>query len=415
MMSYDNCCDGARLPIAPAIFCTRQYIRRTGTTCWYDAVEFTCDDASVKVDIRTVDGCGNYTDCCVTAEVVNKTKPTCVPYMDVTTVCTDPKLSDLNSFFQQPASYTTCGVLTVTSTTPTLSLSCGSGSTTKTWTFTDAAGQSVTCSQKLTVTPVLGYRVKPLADQTLTCSGYVYNEATERANALANVKLLDAQGNVTCSGPVVEVEKWEYSSSEYCKIIRIRYTFVDKCGKYCTLTPNGDNFVSWDDSKANAAIPYAVDANGYYQADTRREYCAGGRLFGFERYIYINDKTAPTSVAPVIADACLGDNCTFTFPGVTLTGSDKCDDGSVTSSNLSYTWKIVGTSYSGTTAVIPAIAGFAAGEYTVQYTVSDFCGNINYYSFKFKGSDCKTPFILVHEKNLELGYDTGLKMGMGTA
>jgi Dockerin type I domain/Secretion system C-terminal sorting domain len=401
-----------------------QFIRRTTATndgCWTRDLAFTCADGdAVKVDIRTVDMMGNYTDCCVTLTMVNKVGPSCLSFMDVTKECTDPKLANIESLFTQPTYYAPCGNVTISSNKPVLDLGCGAGSATKTWTFT-ANGQSVSCSQKLTVTNVAGYRVKPLVDEVVTCN-YTYDESAERAKAIAQVKLLDAQGVVTCSAPIVEVEKWEYSNTQFCKIIRIRYSFVDKCQKYAAydLANRYVHYNQLTDFDGDFTTKYA---DGYYQSNTY-DYNGGKTLlFGYERFIMVNDKTAPTSTPPTIADICLGDNCKFNI-STTVSGSDKCDDGSVTNSGLAFNWSVTNSSGSviatGVTSTISTAAAstgsltdLAAGTYTVGYTVSDFCGNKSFYSFKVTGKDCKAPFVLVHEKQLELGYDSRLGMGMG--
>uniref|UniRef100_A0A0P5A005 Dockerin domain-containing protein n=1 Tax=Daphnia magna TaxID=35525 RepID=A0A0P5A005_9CRUS len=397
------------------------FIRRTGSgDCWTRSLVLTCTDGeSVKVDIRTIDDAGNYTDCCVTATLVNKAGPSCQSFMNVSTICTDPNLANLESFFREPTYYAPCGEVKVTSTTPSLSLSCGAGSVTKTWTFTNN-GQSVQCSQTLTVSAVPGYRVLPLVDSTATCN-YTYNEAVERARALDRVQLLDPAGTVTCAAPIVEVEKWEYSNSQYCKIVRIRYSFVDKCQRYQGLAADAASYVNFDQNGGTAG--YTRYSNGYYQARQVADGSGFAYVFGYERYIMVNDRTAPTSVPPVVADICLGDNCKFTF-SQTLTGSDLCGDGSTTGSNLAFNWSVVSpsgsviatgnsSSVSHATRATGSLSDLAAGTYTVNYSVADYCGNRSFYSYQVTGKDCKTPFVLVHEKNLELGYDSRLNMGMG--
>ena len=433
--SYDNCCDSRRNAILPAAYCTRQLIRKTGTNCWFDLLTFKCEDVGdFKVDIRTIDGCGNYSDCCVTAKVINKQPISCASFMDVATVCTDARLTNLDQFFTLPTSFATCGTLTVTSSTTPLNLVCGEGSATRTWIFTQGS-QSVTCSQTLTVTKVSGFRVRPLPDVNLNCGGYVYDEATERAAALNLVQLRNAAGTVTCSAPVVEVEKWEYSNTQFCKIIRIRYTFVDKCLPYCGIVDdlsNDDMYLNFGEQGYGTRNPawnseYARYTDGYYQAKDFGGRCSnvGGLFLGYERFIRINDNTKPTSVVPTIADICFPDNrCNFDFPSITLNGSDLCDNGSVTSSNLFFTWSVIspsgstiatgrGTTVSHAARATGSLLTLGGGRYTVRYSVSDFCGNINWYSFAVTAKDCKTPFVLVHEKNLSLGYDLATRTGMG--
>jgi Dockerin type I domain len=415
--TYDNCQLGG-IAVPPATTTIRQLIRLTGTTCWAERLLFDCNTVNGKVDIRTIDGCGNYSDCCRDFTIANKPGPTCISSADVTTVCTDSQLSNINSLFTQPSSYINCGTISVVSPTPILITdpNCPAiGSAEKTWTFT-GNGQSVTCSQKLIVTKVSGYRVKPLIDEMVTCGGFVYNEEAERTKALALVQFLDGSGALTCTAPLVNIQTELKGSSPACKVLRIRYTFYDKCLSVCTPPESAVGYQNFGQNGIYSN--YTIKDNGYYQATTCTN---GGIVFGYERYIMSNDGRAPTSTPPTnIIVSFPNDRCNFDFPSIPLTGIDLCNDGSITGSNLFISWDVVSpqgntiasgngttTSATGITISSSALNNLAGGTYTVNYRISDFCGNSSSYSFSVTGKDNQTPFLLVHVKNAVLGSVSG--------
>ena len=397
----------------------RILIRRTGTDCWDEKLILTCQDlGELKVDVRAIDMMGNYTDCCVKVIVRDKSGPTCPMSPVMTTVCTDARLANPEAFFTQPAAYDNCETPKVKSDSVKLNLICGAGEATKSWTFTDRAGNSTTCTQKLIITKIEGYRVKPLASVVMTCGSYVFNKDKEIKAALANVKLLDRDNRTSCSAPVVEAEVWEYSSSEYCKIFRIRYSIVDQCRTYPTTDPSCYNRLELKDGSAllvqKEECSRAKDADGFF-------YDINGTMY-FERFVYIRDKKAPTSVVPNIAPICVIDNtCAWSFPSIKLSGTDLCDDNSITNSNLFFNWTVEVTKADGSTKTVTGsseniasddLKGLKFGTYKVRYSIQDGCGNINWYEFTLTGKDCKSPYINTHDKNTVLAYTSTIGQGM---
>ena len=271
----------------------------------------------------------------------------------------------------------------------------------------------------MTVLPVSGYRVKPLLDETYTCGGYVFDENVEITKAKLNILNLDNSGASTCSAPLVEVKLFqEYSSSPACKIYRIRYTFIEKCLPFCTPAESAVGYQNFDQN--GIYTNYGSKGNGYYQAASCTN---GGMVFGYERYIMINDHTAPTSTPPANRVVPFPNGrCTFDFPAIALSGVDRCDDNTLTHSNLSIDWNVYGPTGSllahgietttETSNVIisnSALNGLAGGIYTVDYTVSDFCSNGQtiHYTFTVTGKDEQTPSILAHVKEAVLGSFPG--------
>jgi hypothetical protein len=431
----DNCTTVFEEKITPTNpMAGRILVRRDGSDCWVENFTIDCNDTEIKVWVRVLDMMNNYSDCCVKVIVKDKAGPTCPMSQPISTVCTDPKLSNLESFFTQPHAYDNCAVELLSATAPTGSLVCGAGSYTKTWTFIDRQRNTVTCNQTLTVSSVQGYRVKPLASELLTCS-YTFDKAAEAKKALAAISLRNASGATTCSAPTVEVESWEYSSSEFCKIVRIRYTFQDLCRNYPRLDTtkavrlrssffdvNGARMVAGEQDGliGQAVTSYTyygtnTDANGFYQDNN-----VG--TFLFERFVYVRDRKAPTSIVPADAVVCVTDNtCKWDLPKVTLNGTDICDDGSKTNSLVYFTWSVDVIKADGSTKTVTGrgadvasddLKGLKFGTYTVKYTVQDGCGNISFYSYNATGKDCKSPYINTHDKNTVLAYNNVIGQGM---
>jgi uncharacterized membrane protein len=380
---------------------------------WNDYVDFDCGDAGrvdVMVQVRYVDAAGNLSDCMVNVTVDDKTRPVCVSPQNITRLCTDADLLNYSALFTVPAAYDNCGIA---STTPSdnrvLAVSCTSSSVTRTWTFADCIGNTTTCSQTLTVNPVRGFRVTPLANQNLVCAGTITTAEQDRLNVVSRLKLLHNRtlpgrtgDYTTCAAPVVDVTESVYSNTEFCKVI-VR-TFVIK--DICEL------------STLNSSITNQPNQGTTVGGDIQSVFVQGGDVIVFTRTITIKDNTAPTSVAPTVADVCVtGTTCNFGF-SATLSGSDLCD-GAATSSNLFYSWRILNAAGmqvgSGTGTAVSA-TGLPFGTYTVFYRVADFCGNLSTeYSFTAKGSDCKAPEIRVHNKVIALAGQTGVSTtGMAT-
>jgi hypothetical protein len=407
----------------------RILIRRMGSDCWVEDFTVDCNDAEVMVQIRVLDMMDNYSECMARLTVRDKSGPTCPMSQPVTTICTNPKLANLEAFFTQPAAYDNCQVNLVSSTTPTGTLDCGAGVLTKTWTFSDKQGKTVTCSQTLTITGVEGYRVKPLKGNVVTCGTYVFDREAERKAVLANIKYLNASGAPTCSQPLVEVSPPSiFATYGYCKIYKLRYAIWDKCKPFppsltptcAAATPQNNGYFRYELVDGVNLVVAAENPCGYTAPAGDEYYQSPDGSFYFERIICVRDNIKPTSVAPVIAPISGTDNkCVFDFPTITLTGSDICENGSNPNTNLSFDWTVTtnkGT-VSGTTATInPAnfseLIGVDFGTYTISYGVNDGCGNFNRYSFPVTGRDGKSPYINTHNVKTVLAYNSVAGTGM---
>jgi Dockerin type I domain len=189
--SNDNC-GIVRIVVAKAV----------GTdvpSAWCDNVKFGCADANVtglKVWVRYIDAAGNYTDCCVPVNIVDKATVACSDASPIDVFCTDVRLNNLDGLFGTPSSfYDGCSTPVVSTTTDNSGISCGAGKIVRTtkFTITNSLGtQSVSCSQAINITATRGFRVKELADAQTTCVG-TYNLEADRQQVIKNLQLLYAE------------------------------------------------------------------------------------------------------------------------------------------------------------------------------------------------------------------------------
>ena len=427
--------------------------------CFFDYVDFNCSDVGrtdVMVIVRAVDAAGNFSDCMVVVNVDDKTGPICMAPQPITRFCTDPTLSSFRALFTRPAAFDNCGVTLRDSTISNLVLNCGKGTSTAVWTFQDCAGTTTTCSQVLTVNTIEGFRVQRICDSTSTCSstsnglaiGSAAYDTWLKNKIIAEIQLLNGVGvelnsscvvgsnNVvggnippanggctpnggtvaanqkTCSAPVVKIEKWQFSSSQYCQIFRYRITVLD----FCNPRTNYTSQLVYQGSAAQVEIGGIVGActtaGSYYQDDRG--------VVVFERFVYVNDVTAPVSIAPANVDSCIYAGCNFSY-NTTLTASDNCGGTSVASDPavLTFMWrainKITGAQIAtGNTATV-SLSSLAFGTYTICYRVSDLCGNMSQeYCYDVKARDCKKPSIVCSNVNAELMPLTGTVGGGGS-
>jgi hypothetical protein len=429
--TFDNCTGAFEDKITPLDpLKGRILVRRKGSDCWVENFTVDCNDAEVMVQVRVLDMMNNYSECPVKVTIEDLSGPTCPMTQPVSTICTDPRLANKEAFFTQPAAYDNCQVDFVSATVPTGELKCGAGNLTKSWTFRDKQGKSVTCSQTLTITWVEGYRVKPLKGQVVTCGAYVFDREAEKQAVLANIKYLNAAGTATCSQPLVNVSlPVEFANNGYCKIYKIRYSIWDECKTFpssltptcAAATPQNNGYFRYE-LVDGANLLVAAENPCTYNAPAGDEYYQSpDGSFYFERFIYVRDGEKPLSIVPVVPTVNVIDNsCVFDFPTITLTGSDMCENGFATTTNLRFDWSVTtnkGT-VSGNTATInpanfSALRGVNFGTYTVTYFINDGCSNFNQYSFQVTGRDGKSPFINSSQSiGTVLAYNTNLAIGM---
>jgi hypothetical protein len=409
---------------------------QTGTTnCYADVLDYDCSEVGSNnmVALRIVDFNDNVTECMVNVTVDIKPTVSCVSQPTVTRICTSNDLLDFRALYVDPATTITSShpdCITTTAeilTDPTLgALTCTQRTITRTWraraVVNGVTYTSATCSQSITVTPVRGFRVTRLANERLTCVGVAANigspefKVSERNRVIAGLDLTNCSGVKTCAAPVVSVDIDSFASNQYCKIYRLRYKIVDECvgpaiafipaqGEYgrlvgnCTSTdPTGQIIQDRDDAVV------------------------------FERFIYVDDRTAPTSTITVrsvdICDQNSPDTdsreCVFGFTR-TLTGTDGCANfGTSEPGTLYYMWRVLNADTraqigaDGTGATVSR-TGLTFGTYVILFRITDLCGNMSVEdSIRITGRDCKAPEIRIHDKVVALAGQPGVpSTGMG--
>jgi hypothetical protein len=401
----------------------RRLVKLKGTDCWSDDLILNCDHIGYdSIDVRLIDKCGNFTDCCVRVQVLDKTGPTCPMSPDVTTPCNDPRLANVESFFTQPVAYDNCETPSVETKTPVLNLNCGKGEVIKSWTFSDKAGNKTTCTQKLIVTPEYGFRVTRLRSVDLTCAGASTIEQDKEAilRSIRNLRGTGANSVTTCSAPAIKITEMVYMATDYCKRIMRTYEVVDLC-QYPGVQPT---------CETTPFLSTTFSASSLEVQDSKGIVC-------WTRNITIYDNTAPVAAEIAPREICVVDkSCAADFPSITLTATDACNKDAVNPSYLFYRWQVrageptngaivsegTGNGSGATNSLTVAatatnnLRGLKFGDYYLVYLVIDDCGNVGYGKpIKVTIKDCKSPYINTHDKNTVLAYRTdanGLGQGM---
>jgi hypothetical protein len=404
---------------------------QTGTTnCYSDVLDYGCNElGSQMVALRIVDYNDNVTECMVNIQVDIKPSVSCTSLPTVNSTCTSNDLLNFRALYgninetvtsSHPDCITTTAVLLAD---PDLTIGCSGNVVTRTWraraTVNGVTYESGVCSQTINVTPVRGFRLTTQGDSTYACiaptaSGIVGSAQwieNEKDKTIRALNLLDCNNNKTCAAPVVEVETWEFRSNQYCKIFRVRYTIVDQCVRPIPAY----QAPIWGLSVPGCTV--LTDRAAVIQDRVN--------AIVYERLIYIDDRTAPTSTPPAnlaICDGSAADRdaaaCTFGF-SVNLTGSDDCGAGTATSTPgvLQYMWRLLdasGAEISNGVTTNVARNGLAFGTYTIVYRITDLCGNMSAeYRTTITGRDCKAPEIRVHDKVVALAGTQGGGNGMG--
>jgi hypothetical protein len=404
----------------------RRLVKLKGTDCWSDNLILDCAHIGYdSIDVRIIDKCDNYTDCCVRVQILDKAGPTCPMSPDVRTTCNNPLLAPatIAGFFTQPTAYDNCETPSVTESTSALNLNCGAGEVIKTWTFSDKAGNKAVCTQKLIITPELGFRVTRIRSKDESCSGIPSIEDEKKA-ILASIKNLRGS-TVTCSAPAVKITEMVYMATDYCKRVMRTYEVVDLC-LYPGQQPACRNTAFLPTNFSTSSLEIQDGENG---ANNPGMVC-------WSRHITIYDNTPPVPAVVAAKEVCVIDaTCAADFPTVTLNATDKCSADNVSPTYLFYRWQVRAGSAAGgvisegtgtgsgvtNTLNIAATAtnglrGLALGIYYVTFVVVDDCGNVaGGTPVKVTIKDCKSPYINTHDKNTVLAYRTdanGLGQGM---
>jgi hypothetical protein len=328
--SYDNC--------GPITLSVRRMAAACGTQpVFAPTVKFCCADVgnSVQVQMKATDFAGNSNTCMVSVFVTDNSTPliTCPPNKTLTCLqdYTDLTLTGL------PSILLNCGVADTTFLDVENLNMCSTGSITRTWKATAANGHFSTCNQTIT-----------LVDNTPVSIAFPPNYAATGCVSLAGLApdSLPAPYNFPVVSKDCELIATNFSDQVFTiappscfKIVRT-WTLLD----WCSYQPGG--------------------STGIWTA---------------QQIISVTDTTAPTFTCPASFALGVGANCTaqVLLPQV----ADIQDCSQSTSVAVSSPF---GNGYGPFNNVGP-------GSYSVNYVVSDGCGNSAACSITVTVKDLKKP------------------------
>ncbi len=328
--SYDNC--------GPITLKVRRMTAACGTQpVFAPTVKFCCADVgnSVQVQMQATDYSGNSNTCMVSVFVTDNSTPAISCPSNKTLTCLqDPSNLSLTGL---PNIIINCGVADTTFTDVENLNMCNTGTITRTWKATAANGHFSTCNQTIT-----------LVDNTPVNIAFPPNYAATGCVSMASLApdSLPAPYNFPVVNKDCELIATNFSDQVFTiappscfKIVRT-WTLLD----WCSYQPGGNT--------------------GIWTA---------------QQIISVTDTAAPTFTCPASFTKGVGANCTanITLPQVT----DIQDCSQNTSVAVSSPF---GSGYGPFSNVGP-------GNYTVNYTVSDGCGNSSACSITVTVKDEKKP------------------------
>ncbi|MBP7184459.1 MAG: T9SS type A sorting domain-containing protein [Saprospiraceae bacterium] len=354
--SYDNC---SNIVIK---------IKRMGSSAPFsDCIDVSCADIGtpVQVRFRAYDLVGNgsfsetegrYSECMVLVTVQDKIKPilTC-PANKILNCGQDP----FDTAITGVATATDNCNVTVTSTTTGSVNTCGVGTITRTWTASDAAGNTTTCSQTITVSNNSPFSASNIVwpTQVVTVSNCTQSTTPEGLNAINTSWGFPTYTQVGCSNIVSSHEDIVLTvQAPGCMKILRKWIIVD----WCRFNVNGP-----------------LDAtNAYYT---------------FTQEIRVMNNVPPT-IATCPADftvSATGNNCSGSVT-LSITATDDC----TLAQDLRYSWAIDAnndgsTNFTGSTST--ATGTYPIGTHKITWTVADGCGNATTCSYRFTIRDNKKP------------------------
>jgi hypothetical protein len=262
------------------------------------------------------DASGNTATCVQTVTVVDNQKPVMVCPANVS-LTTSANQCSAQVNVPTPSATDNCGTATVAgvrSDAQNMNAAFAVGATTITWTATDAAGNTTTCTQTVTVAD----NVKPV----ITCPASQLNIPTAANTCSASLTITPATATDNCGTPVV---------------IGVRSDGLALTSPFSTGTTN----IVWT----------ATDASGNSATCTQ--------------IITVKDVARPTFTSPGPITACdngLGNNKTLT-----ALGTDNCGV-------VSVTWAAAGATVASGTGYI-VNSNFNIGTTTITWTLKDAAGN----------------------------------------
>jgi hypothetical protein len=410
---------------------------------FYPSLNFGCCDASdtVLVEMQARDAAGNFNSCMVNILVEDKTKPTCVPPVNLTIACNEyQNLLNYNQY-GTPTFFDNCGIRDTTMSVRNTLNNCKVGDIFRKWVVADHSGRRDSCEQRISVQGFSDFTVDFPDDLQVNCLASVKTPAQQRNEMLTNPTNLDGHlVNNGCGVLAVEVtDDTLVAQPDACYKILRKIKVID----WCKYNPNNDitngnrncyglpvcgdihgnsawqttNIPAWQTlTRPNCTNPLE---RRFRDADGLAADFADG-IICFIQVIKVVDNDAPQILSCPTDTLVVRDfsptGCEGRF-NYRLTARDVCQNNTFTNQNLRYNWQLsrsdaptiilsTGNSDSIYTAVGANRVGgllLPYGEtFELRWMVTDACGNFATCNFKIKVIDAKKPTIICRNVNAEL-------------
>ena len=342
-------------------------IKRMGTpdSAFAPSIDLGCTDpASQQVVLRAYDFAGNFNECMVTVLTVDKIAPGCTAPADTQIGCLDIAAIDLADSAQTEAAFgVAAGVDNCSVSVTELPLQsnltdCGTGTLVRRFVSTDAAGNTTTCQQVITVFSQSDFEIDFPADYSTTCGSPILADSLSIVNAGCHLFAVN-----------VSDEYFDIDNNQTCAKIVRTYEVLDWC------TPNGSTQVVTNDS-----LGVRIDENSFSPGIYR---------YTYQQIIKIYDAEAPTVVFAGDVDFCAydTDDCGAALVSLPISTSDNC------TADLTITWALDAFSNGEIEATGTGLftGTYPVGAHRLTYTVSDDCGNATETVIEFAVLDCLRP------------------------
>lgn len=346
--SYDNCGD------------VELAIRRMDTPNFpfLDCIDVFCGDlnSTVQVVLQVVDGSGNSNSCMVNLTVEDKIDPIIICPTDKVLDCTDDYTN--LALTGEATANDNCGIASLTFTDNANIDDCGTGVVFRTFTAVDNQGQSVSCTQRI----------------TLENSNPFFITDTDATNANPNDGVVWPQDYSTdeCLSTLAGLEpdflpapfNAPHVFESNCGQIGVSHTdkVLDQNAPACFKIVRTWKVVDWCQFDPNVSA-----TEGYWE---------------YTQIIRVIDNEAPVLSGPSdINVPNFTGNCGAQFVEIDLATATDCADNVIITNDSPFA-NSDGADASGS---------YPNGTTTVTFTAMDRCGNASTHSFDVKVSDGKQP------------------------
>lgn len=377
----------------------------TDRTRFGDDVNFCCMDVgdTVNVVVRVYDinpGPGlipfnrhipNANDCMIHVLIDDKVRPNCIPPADVWTTCDqipgNTNLTDttvLNTMFGSPIATDNCEADTQ-ELSPTIALdNCGVGTITRAFRADDVYGnRSVgSCRQTIMVQPNIDYEITFPDDHEIDCMTAMPDSISYKENG--------------CDLMAVNVEDLEFLATNdgSCKKVFRTYRIIDWCEYDGISQP--DILARQDFNNDGKFDGFTIKSDGNWLTRNGNILISSSGYYEYTQHIKIFDGTAPTLNLPNQLEFCGGDLNETTCTGminVMPEVIELCTPNAITSE-----WKLdlFNDGSFDETGNDELFGRYPLGTHSVQFDVSDDCGNTSRINFEITIIDCKAPTPVCH-------------------